>query len=257
MECCRDSFIWLSLLTCLLGSAGGSVTAQESGLQRWTSTRLPLDQLPTAIRERVCEAVDHPTLYAQGPTETFPCDPTVYHWFLDHPDRAAAAWRRLGAKVVDINDRGNGRFGWVDGAGSDVHWDTIYRDDHMRIWHAQGEVKPGPLVAAVPFHAVLVLRYTTGQDDRGGTIVRHQADLALHTDSRSALVIAKLIGAAAPRLAEQYVGQLEMFFSALPWYIEKHPERAQELLSAEPGPASENPPPPRKRPGLFRSRSGS
>ena len=36
---------------------------------------------------------------------------------------------------------------------------------------------------------------------------------------------ARLLGPSMPRMAEQYLGQLEMFFSALVWYIDQHPER--------------------------------
>jgi hypothetical protein len=147
---------------------------------------------------------------------------------------------------VDITDRGGGRFGWSDGKDSDVHWDTVYQSDELRVWHAEGQVKGGPLMPTVPFQALVVLRHVNGKDEKGRTVVRHQADLILHTDSRSAQVATKVLGPTAPRLAEQYVTQMEMFFSALPWYIQRHPERAEELLSATPAAAPEAPAP-RKR----------
>jgi hypothetical protein len=86
--------------------------------------------------------------------------------------------------------------------------------------------------------------------------VQHQADLIINTDSRSILLVARLLGSTASRLAEQYVSQLEMFFSALPWYIEQHPERAQELLSATATslPSKTEIPEPRKRWSLMPSR---
>ena len=68
-------------------------------------------------------------------------------------------------------------------------------------------------------------------------MIRQQADLIVHTDSRSAQVATKILGPTAPKLAEQYVSQMEMFFSALPWYIHRHPEKAEELIAAgAPGP---------------------
>ena len=240
--------IWAGVVACAFGAA----RAQEASLQRWTADRLPLDQMPPAVREQVRRAVEKPALYSQGPTETFPCNPAVYSWFLDHPDRAVAAWRLLGAKVIDIIDRGNGNFVWGDGVGSEVVWGTAYRGDALRVWFADGKVKPGTLLPAVPFQAVVVLRFVAGQDAAGRNVVRHQADLVIHTDSKSALLLTRLLGAAAPRLAEQYVAQMEMFLSALPWYIEQHPERAQELLAAQPAPAAApETPEPRRRPTLL------
>jgi hypothetical protein len=240
----RIRVVWLGLVTCAIWA--GAATAQEMELQRWTSARLPIDDMPAAVREKVRQVVEHPTLYSHGPTETFPCDPATYRWLLDHPDRAVCAWRKLGAQCVEITDRGGGRFGWTDGKESDVHWDTVYCSDEMRVWQASGQVKGGPLVPTVPFDALIVLRHISGKDEKGRTVVRHQADLILHTDSRSALVATRVLGPTAPKLAEQYVAQLEMFFSALPWYIHRHPERAEELLSAAPAPAMETPAP-RKR----------
>ena len=91
----------------------------------------------------------------------------------------------------------------------------------------------------------------------GDDFVRHEAELALHTDSKTAALVAKLVGASAPRLGQQYVAQLEMFYSALAWYLGQHPGQAEALLSGtadrESAPPAyqpqENPapPPPRYR----------
>ena len=62
--------------------------------------------------------------YRRGPLEMFTCQLSMYHWMLDHPDHGRAHWRRLGAKCSDIDNRGNGRFGWHERAGADIHWDT-------------------------------------------------------------------------------------------------------------------------------------
>jgi hypothetical protein len=255
MLCRRDRVVCVGLVACALWAPAAA--AQESAPPRWTADRLPLAAMPPAVRDAVRHVADNPTIYAQGPTETFPCDPAVYAYYLDHPDRAVAAWRKLGAKVADVTDRGDGRFVWTDGLGSEVRWQTAHQAERLRVWYAEGKVKPGPLLPGVPFQAVVVLRHVTAKDGSGRTLVRHQADLILHTDSRSALVVTRVLGSNAPRLAEQYVAQLEMFFSALSWYVGQHPERAEELLNAEPGPAPAEQPEPRKRPGLLRSRRGA
>ncbi|HJT75912.1 MAG TPA: hypothetical protein VJ739_01815, partial [Gemmataceae bacterium] len=175
-----------------------------------------------------------PTFTARGPGETFACWPAQYHWLLDHPDRAAAGWRRLGARCVDISDRGDGRFGWADTEGSDVSWTTVYRDDHMRVWYAEGKVRPGAVLPLVSLRAVVVLHYTQLGDGPGRSVMQHQAELFLHTDSRTVALVARLLGASAPRAGQQYVAQLEMFYSSLAWYLDQHPDAVERLLA--PGP---------------------
>jgi hypothetical protein len=216
---------WLGLAAGILWMSAGPVLAQ--------SPAVPLDELPAAVRESVRRVMQQPSLSASGPAEDFAGRPTLYHWLLDHPDRAAQAWRRLGAPCMEIADRGAGRFGWADQQGSDLSWETIYRSPEMRVWYAQGRVRPGVLLPPLGVRAVVVLRHADYQDAGGKTHIHHQADLFVQTDSKTASLVARLIGPAAPHLTEQCISQLEIFFSALTRYLDRHPEYVEVLLSEE------------------------
>ncbi len=185
---------------------------------------MPLEELPARAREKVRAVLEHPTLRTTGPAETFACQPAQYHEFLDRPDKAVEMWRKLGAKCISITDRGKGRFGWSDDRGNDIGWDTVYKGPKMRIWYAEGKVKPGTLLPTVPVRAVVVFHYTEGHDTKGRSLIRHQADLYVLTDSTAAALAARILGPSAPRLAENYVAQLQTFFAALAWYCQQHPE---------------------------------
>ncbi len=247
---------WLAVLTALLWASGGVAPAQEETGPDAASAGVPLEQLPEAVREHVRQTLERPTFTARGPEETFACCPAQYHWLLDHPDRAGLGWRRLGARCVEISDRGDGRFGWADPDGSDISWKTVYRDGSMRVWYAEGKVRAGAVLPLVSLRAVVVLHYSQHGDGPGRTIMQHQAELFLHTDSRAVALAARLIGVSAPRLGQQYVAQLEMFYSALAWYVDQHPDSVETLLAAGPviggAPALERP----VLPGLHPSRHG-
>ena len=229
----------LSCLILAIGVLWGStarVTAQSTKADEFGEPRasvfaaaaqVPLEQMTAGVREKVRTVLEHPTLCTHGPAEVFNCQPALYHWFLDHPDRAAVVWRRLGAKCVEMTDRGNGRFGWSDKLGSDVHWDTVYRGPRMRVWHAEGQVRPAPLLPLVLVQAVVVLRYAEGRDSDGKPLLRHQADLLVHTDSKTAALAARVLGASAPRMAEQYVAQVQTFFAALAWRLDRVPAKKE------------------------------
>src|SRR5262249_55503534 len=118
-----------------------------------------------------------------------------------------------------------------DGQGSDLHWDTVHCGPRMRVWYAEGVVRPGLLLPAVPVRAVVVLRHTEGRDEQGRTVMYQQLSLFAHADSRAAGLATRLLGASVPRLAEQYVLQMELFFSALARYLQRHPDQIEPLLS--------------------------
>jgi hypothetical protein len=210
---------------CLCALAAGRATGQD----RPVMGRVPVEQISPALRERVHLTVEHPTLSAHGPVEAFTCKPATYYWLLDHPDLTAQLWRQLGAKVADVTSLGDGRFGWSDGQGSSLHWETALRTPQQRIWYAEGRVKPGMLLPTTAIKAVMVINYTEGQDKLGHPALRHQVQLFLRTDSMAVAMAARVVGMSAPHMAEQYLGQIETFFAAMSWYLNENPRQARAL----------------------------
>ena len=253
--------VWLGIALGVLGESAATASAQfPSKIEPATQTAnefdrqsvvaaIPLDRLPPKVRDGVRRVLEQPTLVAQGPAEVFRARASFYRWLLDHPDRAVQMWHRLGARCITIRERGAGKFGWADGQGTDISWQTIHSAPGTQVWYAEGVATPGPVLPAVPLRAVVVLRYAEtsalssllpeGQA-RGRTLMFHQAEVFVQTDSQTAALIAKLLGSSAPKLAEKCIGQMEMFFSALAWYVDRHPERAETLLSGLLPPGSAN-----------------
>jgi hypothetical protein len=191
---------------------------------------VPLEQLAPDARDCVRKVLERPTLSSRGPAESFYSRPAVYRWLLDHPDQAARLWRRLGAECPEIRCEGPGRFWWFDRDVGELRWQTVLDGAHHRIWYAEGKVRGAPWLPAVTVRAVVVLLFADGEDGAGRTMMRHQMDLVLHTDSRALNLAARLFGSSAPRLAEQYIAQMEMFFGGLAWYLSDNPDRAQALF---------------------------
>lgn len=184
----------------------------------------------SAHQSEVRQVLHSPTLAAHGPSETFACQPEHYFHFLDHPDQAVAAWRKLGAKCVGITDLGGGQFGWVDDLGSEVSWETVFRSPSMRIWYAHGKVRPAPVLTMVPVQVVVVLHHAEKKSAGDAMAIEHHSEVYLHTDSRAASLFARLMGTSGTRVAEQGLSQMQMFFSALCWYIDQNPQRAPLLV---------------------------
>jgi hypothetical protein len=194
------------------------------------AAHVPVQEMPPGVRANVQLVLEKPTLFTRGPSEVFSCCPAMYRWLLDHPDQAVRLWRRLGATCTEIQNRGHGVFGWSDGQGSDVRWWTVHSSPRMRVWYAEGSARAAGMLPLVPVRAVVVLHHAQGRVPEGKDVVQHQADMFLQTDSKTAALVARLMGASAPRMAEQCAGQVEMFFSALAWYLDRYPHKAEATL---------------------------
>jgi hypothetical protein len=245
MKCGRFARITLSALAGMALLWPGPASAQlllfgnknnEQAQRMQAAALVPLDSLPPAYRDKVSQVVGKPTVYTKGAQETFEAQPELYRWLLDNPDRAVVAWKRLGAKCVDIQRRGPNQFGWSDTQGSEVVWTAIHTGPNLHVWFAEGQVKPGVLFPMVPVQCVAMIRHGIVKQDEDGATIQHQADVFAYSDSKTAAVVTRMLGPSVPRLAKQGVGQLQMFFGALAWYCHEHPDRADKLLRPDPKP---------------------
>jgi hypothetical protein len=189
----------------------------------------PLDALPPAVRGGVQAVLEKPSLTAVGKPESFNANANTYRWLLQHPELDVKLWRLVGAKAADVEVR-DGVYCFHDGQGSEIFWRTAYSAEGVHVWFAEGKMKPALLLPASPFRAVVVMQYSHGKDVNGKPAVRHQVYFYLRCDSRAMALAARILGASAPHMAEQYLGQLEMFYGALAWYLYKDEARARRLF---------------------------
>jgi hypothetical protein len=240
---------WRLILACIVGlAAAGATTLQADDLPAVATTTaaaapavsispfappvpvVPVEEIAPDTRDKVRYVLEKPTLSSRSVPETFNTDHAVYRYLLDHPDHAVKLWRLLGAKVAEIDDRGSGTYVWHDGQGSEVTWQIVHRGSSLHVWYAEGKVKPGALFAAHPFRAVAMMQYTEGVDVNGLPAVRHQVHFHLRCESRAVALAARIMGGSAPRLAEQYLTQLQMFYGGMAWYTYQDDARAKKLF---------------------------
>ena len=221
----------LLFAACLACPASGQTTAEAHRTPGTLSLPVPLDRLPAPTREVLGRVMKSPTVTAVSKAQEFVAHPDVYQWLLDHPDRTAAAWRKLGVEAIEIKALKDGRFYWKDPDGSELVWQTVARGPGGRVWYAEGEVKPGFLLPTIPVKAVAVLAHEDRARPTGDSVIRQQLEVFVHTDSKTAALVTRLVGDSAPRMAEQGSGQLLMFFAGIARYAHDKPEKARGLLS--------------------------
>jgi hypothetical protein len=206
--------------------------ASPSGPMMTAPTRIVLSEVvDPAHRDSVLAVVRKPTIATRGTFDDILCTPAVYDWLLEHPDRTSLAWQRLKVPCVAIKDAGNGRFSWADGDGSELTWQPVGRFPDGLVLYATGKVKPSVATPSVPVRAVVVLTQPKRPIGNGTAVVSPAVQAFLQTDSRAAKVVMRLLGPAAPRLAEQGAEQLLFFFAGIARYVQTHPDEAEQLLA--------------------------
>ena len=223
------------LLLTVTGSAGPSVFSSLKKQEAPAELPIPVQLVADGQREAVRGVLEKPTLSARSQPESFRGKAEVYRYFLDNPDRAVTAWRRLEAKCVTIQPLGNQKFAWNDDNGSEVVWQTVIRQGDLRVWYAEGKVKASPVLPLIPVKVVMVIRHGEVLTNEGTPVLHQQTEMYIHTDSKTAALMTKMMGPTAQRTAEQGLGQFQFFFSGLCQYLNRHPERLEQLVREEQG----------------------
>lgn len=188
------------------------------------------DAVDPAFRDAVARVMTKPTLSARGTSDEIVCTAEVYDWLVEHPDRVALAWRRLKVPCVEITDLGNGRFFWTED-GSELAWQTVGRFADGVVWYATGKVKPAAVGPTVPVRAVVVMSFPKQPAAGGLASVKPVVQAYLHTDSRAANTVLRLLGPTAPKLAQEAAEQLIFFFNGVARHVQKHPDQTDALLA--------------------------
>ncbi|MEY4395753.1 MAG: hypothetical protein RL595_3002 [Planctomycetota bacterium] len=231
----------LLILSCFTHAAERKVVGTEDkGEGSWPGAAISQAEFPeidpsrlSALSEewslRVAEITAKPTILVKGQAETFTCDPNTYEWLLENPHRAVTMWKLLGAKCSPIEQEESGRYYSRDGSGTDMKFCLLANAEGLKVWLAEGQGKAGPLMPVVPIKSVIVHQYKRRMQE--GTVT-HKTTVYAITDSKSLTLLTKALGPSVPMLARKSVSQMQMFFGALAWYLERNPDRAESIFKA-------------------------
>ena len=193
-----------------------------------------LDLVPAAHRDAVAKVMTKPTLSAKYTEEPFQAHEGVYPFLLEHPDRVSLAWQRMNVPCVEIADAGNGAFAWTDENGSQLTWQAVAKLTDGVVWYASGKVKAATLLPMVPVKAVAVVKYPSKATATKGVVtLTPEASVYLLSESRAANAVLRMVGPAAPKLAEDGAEQLLFFFSGVATHLKDNPDKVPTLLAAK------------------------
>lgn len=182
-------------------------------------------------RDTVLKVVKSPTLSTKATAPDVVCTIAMYEWLFDHPDRVALAWQRLNVPAVPITDLGDGRFLWTDENGSEVTWRVVGTFPDGLVWYATGKVKAARATPGVPVKAVAILHRKQKAAQDGVAAFSTSVQVYVQSDSKAAALALRILGPAAPQIAEQGAEQFLEFFNGIADYVQKNPTKAEALLA--------------------------
>jgi hypothetical protein len=155
--------------------------------------RVPFDRLPQPAQERLRDVVDHAVFERTVRDVTFRSRESVFLYFLDHPDVAAAAARALGVANYQVQRRSDGTYWGDDTRGAKGIVEVVYADPRKRVVHAQGtyDTKWLPTIHA---RIVLVLDFEHHQGADGHAYATSDVTGYLRVDNRFLDALARLVG---------------------------------------------------------------
>ena len=155
--------------------------------------RVPFEQLSPPVQERVRDVTDHAVFEHTVRGLTFRSHESVYLYFLDHPDFAAAVARALGVAHYQVAARPDGTYWGDDARGAQGIIEVVYADPHKRVVHAQGtyDTKMLPTLRA---RGVMVLEFEHHTAADGRSYVTNDVTGYLRVDNRFLEALARLVG---------------------------------------------------------------
>ena len=143
------------------------------------------DLLPADIRESMTKVVAQPTLTAHASGRRIPGGAVRVVGRSPGSNGGgdlATAGRAVRRRSATSETAGTT---WSDGQGSDLTWQTVVHAGDSRVWFAEGQAKPGPMLPVMPIKAVAIAVHLPSSTTSGQTIVRHEVDLYLQTLERN------------------------------------------------------------------------
>ncbi len=154
---------------------------------------VPFDRIPHPVQERLRDVIDHAVFQRAVQGLTFRSHESVFLYFLEHPDFAAAVARTLKVAQYRVEQRPGGTYWGDDARGAKGIFEVVYADAHKRVVYAQGtyDTRWLPTIHA---RLVLILDFEHRNGADGQSRVTSDLTGYLRVDNPFLEVLARLVG---------------------------------------------------------------
>ncbi len=217
---------------------GGVVQAQTHRDAAKSGTRamraeakraVPYDQLSAAVRKRIWEVVENPSIYRRMPAEPMRCDPDLFVFMVRNPEVIVNIWKLMGITNVALDRIDDHAYTGSDGAGTECVLQLVHSDDHLHLLYAKGFYQGKLLRNKVRGDCVLILRTAYEQDSKGRTVIKNNLDVFLRLESAGVGLLAKTLHPLFGKMADHNFVQSTKFLGRISQSAESNAHGVQRL----------------------------
>lgn len=154
--------------------------------------QIPFANLNAAQQQEVRAVVNSTDLFRRLPTLSFEVEPSVYRYFVDHPDVVVSIWRALNVSEYKMKQTGAQDYEADSGDGTLGVLEVLYRDETHQVVLCHGEMTSPILKRKIRSKAILHLVSVYSTDRSGRTFVTHRVDMFVSFPNQGIGAAAKL-----------------------------------------------------------------
>lgn len=206
------------------GKASSSRRAKEEAIQA-----IPFDKLDAQARAQVRHVLENVSVFRRLPTQVIRAEPSLYHYFLDHPDVTVEMWRTLGLTELNVQRTGQNRFHLDDGQGTSGDAQIIYRSHDTHVIYTQGRYEGSLFPKPVQGHVVILLRTGYVREPSGEFHITSRLDAFVRMENVGVDLIAKTFHPLAGKIIDENFIEAIKFVGSVSRTAEVNPESMQAI----------------------------
>jgi hypothetical protein len=192
---------------------------------------LPLDKLTPEGRQKVQQILGSASIFRELPTLVFEVEPSVYQYFLMHPDVAVSIWRVMGVSNFKMFQTGPVAYEADVGDGTLGVIDVLYRTNSDSVVICNGSFKSPLLTKPIKANALMHLQSEFRQSRNGHKIVQHKLKLFVDFPSTTIETAAKIVTPVTNLIVDRNFYEVSMFLHMMSLAMARRPDWVQQLTA--------------------------
>ncbi len=191
--------------------------------------QIPFTKLNAVQQQEVRAIVNSTDLFRRLPTLSFEVDPSVYRYFVQHPDVVVSIWRALNVSQYQMKQTGIQDYEADSGDGTLGVLEVLHRDENHQVVLCHGEMTSPILKRKIRSKAILHLVSVYSSDRSGRTFVTHRVDMFVAFPNQGFGTAAKLTKPFSSLIIDRNFREVSLFVQMMSLAMMHQPDWVEGL----------------------------